>query len=74
MATIEQIPDLAVGYEEWFDAVQANLAFEYVDMEAWGKNWPYDFRRDYTAGVSAKDSASHALDFWWQELMSESWT
>jgi len=76
MAALEQIPDLAVrpDYITWLHEVGAALASVQMELDAWRENWPYDFRKDYEAGVSAHDAAMHAQDFWWQELMAESWT
>lgn len=76
MAAVRQIPDLAIrpDYSTWLDEVRATLASMHMEMEAWRNNWAYDFRKDYDAGVSARDAAMHARRFWWQELMAESWT
>ena len=76
MAALRQLPDLAVRpeYTSWLNEVRATLASEHMELDAWEKNWAYDFRRDYDAGVSAHDAAVLAETYWWQELMAESWT
>jgi len=76
MAALRQIPVLEFrpDYTTWLSEVRATLASMNMEMDAWRKNWAYDFRRDYDAGVSAYDAAMHAHTFWWQELMAESWT
>ena len=61
-------------YEEWLEDVRAELAAMDMEMEAWRKNWAFDFWNEYDAGKSAHDAALCAHDFWWEQLMAESWT
>ncbi len=78
MAALMQLPELAPtpkpDYETWLAEVQATLTTLHMEMSAWDENWPYDFAEEYDANVSAWDAAMHARNFWWQELMAESWT
>ena len=76
MAALMQLPELAPkpDYQTWLADVQSALASMQMEPGAWDENWPYDFSQDYDAGVSAWDAALHARNFWWQELMAESWT
>ncbi len=75
-AALMQVPVLAPKpeYETWLAEVQTTLASLRMEMSAWNENWPYDFADEYDADVSAWDAAMHARNFWWQELMAESWT
>ncbi len=76
MAAIRQIPDLELqpDFSTWLSEVRATLGSMHMDLDRWEKNWFYDFRKDYDAGVSAYDAAKRARKFWWQELMAEAWT
>ena len=76
MVTLQHLPHVGVEaeYGTWLAKVRADLASDQMELELWQKNWPYDFHEDYESGVSAEDSASHAMDFWWQHLLAESWT
>lgn len=76
MAVARQIPDFIhrPGYNAWLEHVRADLGSMHTDLEAWRKQWKFDFRREYEAGVPPHEAALRAHDFWWQRLLSESWT
>lgn len=75
-AAVQLLPELAPkpDYMTWMAEVQSTLASIHMEMDAWDENWPYDFEQEYDRDVSAWDAAMHARNFWWQELMAESWT
>jgi len=76
MAVAKQCPELFihVDYRTWLGDVQRDLQSMHMKMDAWLKNWDYDFRKDYDAGATAHEAALHAHDFWWQHVLDESWT
>lgn len=61
-------------YKTWLHDVQSFLTAMDMELDAWEKNWDYDFRKEYDAGASALDAAVRAHDFWWQHVLEESWT
>ncbi len=76
MAAAKLLPKLSVqpDYGTWFGDVRSVLATMHIEMEAWQENWEFDFRSEYNRGSTARDAAVHAQDYWWQQLMAESWT
>ncbi len=62
------------GYLTWLNEVRSTLAARNMDVDAWGRNWPYDFRKEYEEGSSPASAAQAAYDYWWQEVLAESWT
>ena len=68
------VPTTKPDYEQWLENVRTELASMHIEMEAWRKNWAFDFWNEYDAGRSAHDAALCAHDFWWGELMTESWS
>jgi hypothetical protein len=75
MATAELLPDLSTqaDYKTWLDDVQDTLTAMDIEMEAWQENWEFDFRGEFNRGSTPHDAARSAYDFWWQELLAESW-
>ena len=61
-------------YETWLGAVRNVLAAMRMEPSVWQENWEFDFRKEYARGVPARDAALHAHDYWWQQLLAESWT
>ncbi len=77
MAAAKQMPEslVSVDYRTWLDDVRIILQTTmHMEMAAWLKNWDYDFRKQYDAGVTPQEAALRAHDFWWQQLLAESWT
>ncbi len=77
MAAAKQLPELQSpsDYRRWLHDVRIILESEmHMDMARWSKNWNYDFRKEFEAGATPPDAALHAHDFWWQQLLAESWT
>jgi hypothetical protein len=76
MAAAKLLPDLFIqpDYAAWLREVRSVLASMHMELDAWRKNWDYDFRRQYCNGVTARDAAVNAHDFWWQRVLDESWT
>ena len=54
-------------YERWMDGVRAALNEINMALEGWQDIWPFNFRREFDAGVSADDAAMKANKFWWRE-------
>jgi hypothetical protein len=69
-------PDVLAGveYETWLDEVQVILATMNMEVDAWQESWKFDFLEAYNAGLSPTDAAQEAHDFWWQQVLDESWT
>jgi hypothetical protein len=76
MASAELLPDLTgqLDYKTWLDDVQDVLTAMDIEMGAWQENWEFDFRGQFDRGSTPHDAAHNAYDFWWQELIAESWT
>lgn len=76
MATAKLCPDLLSqpDYRTWLRDVRRFLTTMHMEMDAWQENWEYDFRKEYNTGVTARDAAVDAHDFWWQHVLDESWT
>jgi hypothetical protein len=47
--------------------VRAALNEINMALEGWQDIWPFNFRREFDAGVSADDAAMKANKFWWRE-------
>lgn len=75
MAAARQLPDLSttLDYESWLNEVSDVLTSMDVEIGMWQENWAYDFHAEYEAGTPARMAAIHAHDFWWQNLLAESW-
>ncbi|MBZ5658216.1 MAG: hypothetical protein LAO56_23385 [Acidobacteriia bacterium] len=54
-------------YETWLHEVRAALSEINMGIADWDEIWPFDFRREFDAGVSADDAALRANKFWWQQ-------
>ena len=77
MTAAKVIPNLAPvrpDYRAWLMEVRTALAAMRMEMANWQENWEFDFRKEYSRGSSAHDAALRAHDFWWRELLAESWT
>jgi hypothetical protein len=76
MSAATVLPGLYVqtDYKTWLNDVRQALANMNMDMKAWQENWEFDFRREYDAASEPCGTAVHAHDFWWQQLLAESWT
>ena len=76
MATARILPDVHIqsSYETWLGDVCEILATMDMKLDAWQENWEFDFRQEYDAGSTPHDAALRAHDFWWQQLLAESWT
>jgi hypothetical protein len=84
MATTTLAPELPVqtefrtdhrpDYKDWLLDVRGALMTMNIKMDTWQRNWEYDFRDEYASYATADDAAVHAHDFWWQQLLAESWT
>jgi hypothetical protein len=76
MSAAKLLPDLCVqtDYKTWLGDVRSALTTMNMEMEALQENWEFDFRREYDNASEPDDTALHAHDFWWQELLAESWT
>jgi len=81
MSSVKQCPELLAradlarpDYRAWLDDVRAMLVSMNTEMDLWQDNWKYDFRRAYEAGTAAHEAAVDAREFWWHELLAESWT
>lgn len=76
MAAANVLPELDVqlDYKTWLDDVQDTLTAMDIEMEAWQENWEFDFRGEFDRGATPRDAALTAYDFWWHELLAESWT
>ncbi len=74
MAAARVLPDIQTDYATWSHDI--DLVLSSMDMErgAWQANWPYNFHRDFNLGVTPRDAALHACDFWWQHVYDESWS
>ncbi len=58
---------MAEAYDVWLDEVQAALESLNMPMDDWQGRWPFDFAREYRAGVSPADAAESANRYWWRE-------
>lgn len=76
MTVAKLIPNLAVlpDYGTWLVEVRTVLAAMQMEMANCQDNWEFDFRKEYDRGSSARDAALRAHDFWWRQLLAESWT
>jgi hypothetical protein len=76
MAAAQIAPELFVrlDYWTWIREVESFLQSMHMEPGAWQENWDYDFRKEYDSGATAHDAALHAHDFWWQQVLAESWT
>lgn len=76
MTAAKLIPNLAVvpDFGTWLVEVRTVLAAMQMEMTNWQDNWDFDFRKEYDRGSSARDAALRAHDFWWRQLLAESWT
>jgi hypothetical protein len=76
MGAAKPLPELRVqtDYKAWVTDVQVALASMNMDMDAWQQNWEFDFRKEYECDCEPGDAALHAHDFWWQQVLAESWT
>ena len=54
-------------YESWLKAVEEALSSINMPMEEWQKIWSFDFRREFEAQATAKDTATRANQYWWQQ-------
>lgn len=71
------IPNLAPArpdYGTWLVEVRTVLRAMRMEMSNWQENWEFDFRKEYDRGLPARDAAVRAHDFWWREILAESWT
>ncbi len=67
-------PVVETDYETWMDEVQLVLTTMNMEVDAWQESWKFDFLEAYEAGLSPSDAAQEAHDFWWQQVLDESWT
>lgn len=67
-------PIVETGYETWMDEVQLILTTMNMEVDAWQESWKFDFLEAYESGLSPSDAAQEAHDFWWQQVLDESWT
>jgi hypothetical protein len=58
---------LTNAYDTWLVEVRKTLDSINMPMEDWQAVSPFDFKREYVAGVSADDAALTANKFWWQQ-------
>jgi hypothetical protein len=76
MAVAELLPELSVqlDYWTWMNEVKNLLGGMHTEMGPWLENWDFDFRAEYDAGATPDDAAMRAHDYWWQQVLAESWT
>jgi hypothetical protein len=76
MVSAKSLPDLhvQVKYETWIQDVWDVLAKLDIEAATWQKNWEFEFRKEYDCGSTPYEAAARAQDFWWQQLLAESWT
>ncbi|HET7439818.1 MAG TPA: hypothetical protein VFJ47_00835 [Terriglobales bacterium] len=76
MAVAELLPELDVqlDYWTWLREVKNLLEGMNTEMGPWLENWDFDFREEYDAGATPDEAATRAHDYWWQQLLAESWT
>ena len=76
MATAELIPDLRTqtNYETWWQEVRNTLGAMNMHVEDCQENWEFDFRQEFEEGSTPENAAVRAFDFWWEQLLEESWT
>ncbi len=67
-------PLVETDYETWMDEVQLVLTTMNMEVDAWQESWKFDFLEAYQSGLSPSDAAQEAHDFWWQQVLDESWT
>lgn len=76
MAAAKPLPVFHVtpDYGTWMSDVRQALICMHVNQQQWQERWKFDFRKEFEHGVPARDAAVHAHDFWWRELLRQSWT
>lgn len=76
MVSAKSLPDrhVEVSYETWIRDVWDVLAKLDIEAGTWQKSWEFEFRKEYDCGSTPYEAAARAQDFWWQQLLAESWT
>ncbi len=54
-------------YKLWIAEVGEALRSIIMPLEEWQQVWPFDFEREFRAGLAAADAAQIANRFWWRE-------
>ena len=57
----------STAYESWLKEVEEALTSVNMPLEDWQKIWAFDFRREFEAQATAKDTAMRANQYWWQQ-------
>lgn len=76
MAAAKLLPELNVqaDYSTWLEEVRSVLETMDILMDAWQRSWEFDFQKEYDRGSTPRMAAVHAHDYWWRQLLAESWT
>ena len=54
-------------YDSWMKEVEEALGSINMPIEDWQKIWAFDFRREFEAQATAKEAATKANQYWWQQ-------
>jgi hypothetical protein len=55
------------SFETWLDKVRSALSSINMPLDEWQQSWPFDFEREYKAGIPPANAAESANRFWWHE-------